>query len=476
MAAHTPKLLTASELSAAYRSRELSPVEATQASLAAIAAQDSAYNAYVLVDSDAALAQAKAAEQRWFDGAPIGPLDGVPSSIKDMFLSKGWPTLRGSACVDPEQPWEQDSPVTAHMRENGLVLLGKTTTPELGWKALTDSPRSGITRNPYDPSLTPGGSSGGSAVAVATGMGELSVGTDAGGSVRVPGAFCGVVGFKPTQGRIPLYPASAFGSLAHAGPMTRSVSDAALLMDVLGVPDHRDPTALPQRQRPFNAALSDEVRGLRAAFSPTLGYLGVDGEVAHVVSSAVAALDAAGLVTTEADPGFGNHLESFDRLWATGAAKALEAFGPDSASKLDQGLRRMGERGRACGMMEYLAALAHRAELGIHMGEFHTRYDVLLSPAVGIQPFEAGHDVPPGSGMTDWPEWAGFSFPFNLTQQPAISVPCGFTSSGLPVGLQIVGPRHADHLVLAVARLFEDIHPWDTSRPAAPAAPAVSPT
>lgn len=469
MASHTPTLFTANELSAAYRSRELSPVEATQASLDAIAAQDPAYNAFVLVDSDAALAQAKAAEQRWHDGRPIGPLDGVPSSIKDMFLSNGWPTLRGSACIDPQQPWEEDSPVTARMRENGLVLLGKTTTPELGWKALTDSPKSGITRNPYDPSLTPGGSSGGSAVAVATGMGELSVGTDAGGSVRVPGAFCGIVGFKPTQGRIPLYPASAFGSLAHAGPMARSVTDAALLLDVLGVPDHRDPTALPERQRPFSAALGDEIRGLRAAFSSTLGYLDVDDEVADVVASAVAALDTAGLAVTEVDPGFADHLESFDRLWATGAAKGLEAFGPGSESKLDPGLRRMGERGRACGMMEYLAALAHRAELGIHMGEFHTRYDVLLTPAVGIQPFEVGHDVPPGRGMVDWPEWAGFSFPFNLTQQPAISLPCGFTSSGLPVGLQIVGPRHADHLVLAVAALFENVLAWDTSRPAAPA-------
>src|SRR5699024_8586600 len=410
-----PDLLTANQLVTAYSSGQLSPVEATRAALDAITARDPEHNAYVLVDADAALAQAEAAAERWKDGRPLGPLDGVPSSIKDMFLCQGWPTLRGSAGVDANQPWREDSPVTARMRENGLVLLGKTTTPELGWKAVTDSPRFGITRNPYDSSLTAGGCSGGSAAAVATGMGALSVGTDAGGSVRVPGAFCGIVGFKPTQGRIPLYPASAFGSLAHAGPMTRSVADVALFMDVLGVPDHRDPTALPGAECAFGTAPAAGTSGLRVAFSPTLGYLDVDGEVAGQVSEAVAALADTGMFVDEVDPGFGDHLESFTRLWATGAAKGLEAFGPDVAGTLDPGLRRMGERGRECAIMAYLDALGRRAELGIQMGEFHTRYDLLVTPTVGIQPFEAGHDVPPGSGMSDWPEWAGFSFPFNLT-------------------------------------------------------------
>lgn len=233
----TDRELTASELVAAYATGELSPVEATQNALSAIEERDGEINAYCLVDADRALEQAKAAEIRWRDGNPIGWLDGVPASIKDMFLTQGWPTLRGSTSIPKDQPWDVDSPVMARMREAGLVVLGKTTTPEIAWKGVTDSELTGITRNPVDPSKTAGGSSGGSAAAVAAGMGGLSVGTDGGGSVRIPASFCGIVGMKPTHGRIPLYPASPFGPLAHAGPMACSVDDTALLLDVIATPD-----------------------------------------------------------------------------------------------------------------------------------------------------------------------------------------------------------------------------------------------
>lgn len=299
----TGTLLTASELVAAYSSGELSPVEATHSALEAIRERDKDYNAFTLVDPEAALDQARGSEERWREGNPIGWLDGVPASIKDMFLTQGWPTLRGSLCIERDQPWQVDSPVTARMRENGLVLLGKTTTPELGWKGVTDSPLDGVTRNPWNPALTPGGSSGGSAVAVATGMGDLSVGTDGGGSVRIPASFCGIVGFKPTGGRIPLYPASPFGPLAHAGPMARSVDDVALLLDVLATPDHRDPGALPPPLGTYREAVRRDVRGLRAAFSPALGYVDVEPEIAELVVSVVAALSEAGITVEEADPG-----------------------------------------------------------------------------------------------------------------------------------------------------------------------------
>ena len=187
------------------------------------------------------MADARASEQRWATGRPAGPVDGVPTSIKDVFLTRGWPTLRGSRTIDPAQPWAEDAPCVARLRDSGAVLLGKTTTPEIGWKGVTDSPLTGVTRNPWDPARTPGGSSGGAAAAVASGMGALAVGTDGGGSVRIPASFTGTVALKPTYGRIPLYPASPFGTLAHAGPMTRSVEDAALLLDVLSGPDSRDP-------------------------------------------------------------------------------------------------------------------------------------------------------------------------------------------------------------------------------------------
>ncbi|WP_409494049.1 amidase [Amycolatopsis sp. cmx-11-12] len=452
--------LTASELVAAYATGELSPVEATQNALRVIEERDGETNAYCLVDADGALEQAKASEIRWRDGNPIGWLDGVPASIKDMFLTQGWPTLRGSRCIDPDQQWDVDSPVTARLRENGLVLLGKTTTPELAWKGVTDNTLTGITRNPHDPSTTAGGSSGGSAAAVAAGMGELSVGTDGGGSIRIPASFCGIVGLKPTHGRIPLFPASPFGPLSHAGPLARSVDDTALLLDVLAMPDYRDPAALAPPVSTFREAVRRDVRGLIAAYSPTLGYVDVDPEVAEIVKSAVQSLGDAGLHIEETDPGFTDPKPAFDILWSTGAAKWLDTFPAGSDERVDPGLRKVWEFGKTFSASDYLGANAERAALGILMGEFHTRYDVLITPTVPIPAFEAGHEVPPGSGMSGWPDWTPFTYPFNMTQQPAISVPAGRTSSGLPVGLQIVGPRHSDDLVLAVAKLLEEVRPW----------------
>ncbi|SNR76424.1 aspartyl-tRNA(Asn)/glutamyl-tRNA(Gln) amidotransferase subunit A [Haloechinothrix alba] len=461
-------LLSASELVTAYSTGELSPVEATRAALEAIEQYDGTYNSYCLVDAESALDQARASEQRWHEGNPIGTLDGVPSSIKDMFLTQGWPTLRGSRCIDPQQPWEIDGPATARMRENGLVLLGKTTTPELGWKGTTDSPLTGITRNPWDPGKTAGGSSGGSAAAIAAGMGALSVGTDAGGSVRIPASFCGIVGFKPTYGRIPLYPASPFGMLAHAGPMALTVDDIALFLDVLALSDYRDPTALQPPLGSYREATRRDVRGIHAAYSPTLGYVDVDPEIARVVDGVVRDLGEAGLHVDEADPGIGDPREMFDVLWSTGAAKWLSKFPEGSENRIDPGLRELWNRGLTYSALDYLGANEARVELGIHMGEFHTRHDVLITPTMPIRPFEAGHDVPPDGDYRHWPEWTRFTYPFNMTQQPAISVPVGFTSDGMPVGLQIVGPRHSDDLVLGVARLVREVCPWSGERPPAP--------
>jgi aspartyl-tRNA(Asn)/glutamyl-tRNA(Gln) amidotransferase subunit A len=456
----TDRELTASELVAAYATGELSPVEATQNALSAIEERDGEINAYCLVDADRALEQAKAAEIRWRDGNPIGWLDGVPASIKDMFLTQGWPTLRGSTSIPKDQPWDVDSPVMARMREAGLVVLGKTTTPEIAWKGVTDSELTGITRNPVDPSKTAGGSSGGSAAAVAAGMGGLSVGTDGGGSVRIPASFCGIVGMKPTHGRIPLYPASPFGPLSHAGPMARSVDDTALLLDVIATPDPRDPAGLAPPVGTYREAVRRDVRGLIAAFSPTLGYVDVDPEVAAIVAASVKALSDAGLQIEETDPGFEDPKAAFDVLWSTGAAKMLDGFGSGTHERVDPGLRRVWDFGKQFSASDYLGATAERAALGILMGEFHTRYDVLITPTIPIPAFEAGHEVPPGSGLGGWPEWTPFTYPFNMTQQPAISVPAGRTAAGLPVGLQIVGPRHSDDLVLAVAKLLEEVRPW----------------
>ncbi|MFJ6133448.1 amidase [Janibacter terrae] len=451
-----PTEMTAVELVAAYGSGELSPVEATDAVLDRIEAADGEINAFCLVDRESALVQARAAEERWRAGHPQGLLDGVPISIKDIFLTDGWPTLRGSRAIDPDQPWTVDSPVAARLRADGMVFVGKTTTPELAWKGVTDSPLTGITRNPADPSTTAGGSSGGAAAAVAAGMGPVAVGTDGGGSVRIPASFCGIVGFKPTHGRIPMFPASPFGPLAHAGPMTRTVEDAAVLMDILSMPDPRDPTSLAPPTRTFRGELARDLTGLHVAYSRDLGWAQVDDEVGSIVDAAVARIAAAGMVVEAEGPGFEDPREAFELLWATGAATLLRGM-PGARETVDPGLGRIWDEGETSSGVEYLQARAVAAQLGITMGAFHERHNLLLTPTMPIVAFEAGHDVPPGSGLRGWPDWTPFTYPFNMTQQPAISIPCGTTAAGLPVGLQIVGPRHSDDLVLAAARWVEGV-------------------
>jgi aspartyl-tRNA(Asn)/glutamyl-tRNA(Gln) amidotransferase subunit A len=455
--------LTASELLVAYRTGELSPVEATEAALERIRRHDAQVNAFCLVDADTALAAAKESEERWRHGEPAGALDGVPISIKDILLTRGWPTLRGSRTVDPTGPWDVDGPHVARVREQGAVLLGKTTTPELGWKGVTDNPLTGVTRNPWDPTRTPGGSSGGSAAAVLLGMGPLSLGTDGGGSVRIPAAFTGTTALKPTYGRVPHYPPSPFGTLAHVGPMTRTAADAALLLDVVSGADPRDPWALAPTGTAV-ATLDAGVAGLRIAVSPTLGYVDVHPEVAAAFAAAVQVFADLGAHVEEADPGFADPIGAFETLWFSGAAKSIEHLGPEQRALMDPGLVAISEQGARASALDYLTAMAVRNDLGTRMGAFHGRYDLLLTPTLPIPAFEAGVEVPAGWPRERWTTWTPFTYPFNMTQQPAASVPCG-VAEALPVGLQIVGPRHADNAVLAAAHAFQQATDWHKRRP-----------
>lgn len=459
---------TAVELVQGYRAGTVSPVEATRNALAAIDSHDEAVNAFVLVDAEGALAAAKASEARWRAGQPLGPGDGVPTSIKDALWTRGWPTLRGSWLIDDAGPWNEDAPSVARLRETGAVLLGKTTTPEYSWKGVTDSPRYGVTGNPWDPTKTAGGSSGGSAAAVALGMGAWSVGTDAGGSVRIPAAFTGTVALKPTYGLIPAYPPSPFGTLAHPGPMTRTVADTAALLDVITGFDARDWAAMPTPSASFLAGLDDGVAGLRVAFSPNLGFVHNDPEVDAAVRAAVTVLADAGARVEEVDPGFADPLDAFHVLWFSGAAKVLQGYGGlgDAwADRVDPGLRRTAEIGASFSASDYLDATAVRMQLGELMGRFHQSYDVLVTPTLPLPAFPAGADVPDGWPSPDWASWTPYTYPFNMTQQPALSVPCGFTSAGLPVGLQIVGRRHADAMVLRVGRAYEAATEWHRRTP-----------
>ncbi len=457
--------LTAADLVASYSRGDLSPVDVTRLVLERIERHNERVNAYCLVDEERALDTARESEQRWRRAEPCGLLDGVPVSIKDVFLTRGWPTLKGSRTVETNQDWAANAPVVARLREHGAVPLGKTTTPELGWKGITDSPLTGVTRNPWDTSRTPGGSSGGSAAAVALGMGPLSVGTDGGGSVRIPASFSGIFALKPTYGRIPLFPASPFGTLAHAGPMTRTVADAALMLDVLGEFDSRDWSALAPPGIAYRDNLEARIGELRIAYSPTLGYAKVDPEVEAAVREAVDFLAGLGAAVDEVDPGFDDPVEDFHTLWFSGAAKSVQHLSDEQRAMLDPGLQEICVQGEEYSAVDYLTAVARRMELGQLMGRFHEGFDLLITPTMPIPAFAADQEVPTEWPQRRWTSWSQFSYPFNMTQQPAASLPCGTTSAGLPVGLQVVGPRHADARVLAACAAVETARPWIHRRP-----------
>lgn len=452
--------LSAHELLRQYRDKSLSPVEATQAVLARIEQVNSVVNAFCVIDPDQALASARESEDRWAKGAPCGMIDGVPTTIKDVVLTKGWPTLRGSRAIDPGQPWDDDAPCTARLREQGAVLLGKTTTPEFGWKGITDSPLTGITRNPWHTNKTPAGSSGGAAAAAALGLGALHIGTDGGGSIRMPAAFTGVFGHKPTFGRVPAWPASPFGTLAHIGPIARTVADAALMLNVLTLPDHRDWFSVPHDGRDYTANLEDGVKGLRIAFSPDLGYASVDPEIAALVRAAADVFADLGAEVEEADPGIGDTTEVFRNHWYAGAAALLDGFSDEQRAVMEAGLLEVAADGAKLSAVTYLKSATARANIGTRMREFHETYDLLLTPSVSIPAFNVGLESPDPDAQTRWTSWTPFTYPFNLTQQPACSAPCGFTKDGLPAGLQIVGRNFDDALVLRAARAYETARPF----------------
>ena len=453
--------MSAIELLAGYRAGAFSPVEATQAVLDRIHALNDEINAFVLIDDESALATARKSEARWLNGAPEGLLDGVPTTLKDLVLTKGWPTLKGSLTVDPAGPWEEDAPCVARLREHGAVFLGKTTTPEAGWKGLTESALSGITRNPWNLAKTPGGSSGGASAALAADMGPLAVGSDGGGSIRIPAAFTGVFGIKANFGRVPVYPESAMRSLSHVGPMTRTVADAALMLNVLSLPDHRDHTALPYQGIDFTRGLDDGIADLRVAFSADLGYASVDGEVARIVADAVTAFAELGVSVVHRDPGFENPKGIFKTHWWAGAAGAFAHLPDSEKAKLEPELAEIVADGQNLDIMDYIAAMEGRAVLCSQLRSFFQKFDLLLTPSLAVPAFDVGRLQPPGSAPDDayWMDWTPFTFPFNLSQQPACSIPCGFTQDGLPIGLQIVADNFREDLVLRAAKAFEAIRP-----------------
>lgn len=455
--------LSASDLLRLYRRRELSPVEVASDALARIDRFEPAINAFVLVDKEGALAGARASEVRWQKGEPLGLADGLPVTVKDIIDIKGQPTRRGSLTT-PTTPAAQDAPAVARLKEQGAVILGKTTTPEFGWIGVCHSPLTGITRNPWNRERTTGGSSGGAGATALLNLGVMHLGTDGAGSIRIPAAFTGVFGIKPSYGRVAAFPASPFSVLAHQGPLTRTVTDAALMLSVIGGPDARDTTAWNTPVPDFRIGLQDGVRGLRVAFSPRLGYVKyVDPDVEAATAKAAQVFAELGAIVEEVDPGFAEPLDTIMAIWYGVSAAVVGGLPPAEQEKVDPGLRQVAREGSGTTLADYLAAHAARTQLAEHMRKFHERYDLLLTPQMPLTAIEVGR-VTPSDGRygQGWIDWSPYTYPFNLTQQPAASVPCGFAADGLPVAVQIVGPPRNDALVLRAARALESAQPWAT--------------
>ncbi|MEJ0026032.1 MAG: amidase [Rhizomicrobium sp.] len=455
-----PHELTASEMSALFASRELSPVEVTEACLTRIEALDAEINAFCFSDPHASQTMAEASEARWLAGEPLSPLDGVPVAVKDLLVTKGWPTRRGSYTVEPSAYIDTDAPTVARLREAGAVLIGKTTTPEFGWKGSTDSPLTGITRNPWNKAKTPGGSSGGSSAALAARFCPLALGTDGGGSIRIPASFTNTYGLKPSFGRVPAYPLSPFGTLAHVGPMSRTVLDSAMLMNVIARPDARDWYSLPYFPTDYAAEIESPLAGKRIAFSPRMGFATrILPEIETLVAAAAKRFEQLGAHVEQVDPPGGDPGPTFRTLWWSGAGSLLGDYTPEQMAKLDPGLRRMAEEGMAISKKDYMNAALARGAYGSAMRRFMETYDFLLTPQLATAAFDVGKLSPLDDDGNAWMAWTPFTVPFNLTQQPAASVPCGFTRDGLPVGLQVVGRMFDDAGVLAASYAYEMTDP-----------------
>ncbi|MER3449732.1 MAG: amidase [Chloroflexota bacterium] len=458
------------ELAHRIRRKELSPVEVFDAFAARIEALNPKLNAFCTLVLDRAREEARQAEAAVMRGDPLGPIHGLPVGIKDLVPTAGIRTTFGSKLYAENVP-QVDGEVVRRIRAAGGIIVGKTTTPEFGHKGVTDSPLFGITRNPWNPDRTPGGSSGGAAAAVAAGMVPLAQGSDGGGSIRIPAAFCGIFGYKPSYGLVSRAPTlDYFTTLSHLGPMTRTVADGILFLKAMAGYDHKDPYSLPfpTDQLDNVPAAAESLKGLKIAWSPDLGYAPVEAEVLELTRLAVRAFEELGAIVEEASPGFENPLPAFEVLFGTLLAVQVVDYLPDRQADIDPTLLKIVERALGFTAVDYAKAQAQRSRLYEKCIAFFEKYDLLVTPTMPMPAFEVGVYPPKLVGGVELDEslgWTPFTFPFNLTNQPAASVPAGWTRDGLPVGLQVVGGPRQDLLVLRAAAAFERARPWAHRRP-----------
>ena len=442
--------------------KKLSPVEVVNSFFERIGKINPKINAYITLMVDSALAEAKKAEDSMMKGEELGPLHGVPVSIKDLIFTKGVRTTMGSKLLEDFVP-QEDAVQVERLKKAGAIILGKTNTPEFGLKMLTDNRIFGFTRNPWNLERSPGGSSGGAAAAVASGLGPLAAGSDGGGSIRIPSSCCGVFGIKPQLGRVPRYPIFHGAEiLTHEGPITRSVRDAALMLDVISGIHWGDVYSIPAPEESFFKSMNSGIKGMKIAWSPDLGYAQVETEVRDICEQAVSKFTGIGAVVEEAHPEIDNPESYHATIYTVDHLAVLSSFGPvdeivDKVDPLTATILYVAEDIKAT---EYAKAMFSRQELAVKLGEFFQVYDVLLTPTLAAPPPPIDFDDPAG-----FLRWLPFILVFSLTGQPAASIPAGWTRDGLPVGLQIIGRPYDEMTVLKAASAFEEVSPWEHLKP-----------
>jgi len=455
--AFTPAL----DLAARIRAKDVSPVEVVDGFLERIDQLNPILNAFCELRADEVRAEARAAEVAVQRGDDLGPFHGVPIAVKDQMKIKGARVTFGTHLL-ADYAATEDAPVITRLRQAGALMLGLTTMPEFGWQGISWSPLYGMTRNPWNLERSTSGSSAGSGAAVAAGLVPIATGSDGAGSIRMPASFCGIVGLKPTYGRVAMFPVSVSELVTHYGPMARTVRDTAALLQAMSGPDPRDPHCLPASDEDYLASCEGGVQGLRIAYSPDLGYAQVNPEVADIVADAVKRFSELGADVVEATPGFADPIWAADQyLWAGAANRAYPRL-DEMRDKMDPGFVQAVEMMAERTLFDASKARLVRYELAATMGQFFQQYDLLLTPTMADTAFGLDRtERPYGPTLA----WSPFTYPFNLTGEPAITVPAGWSATGLPVGLQIVGPRFAEGRVLRAAAAFEAAQPWSDRRP-----------
>lgn len=443
------------ETAALFQSGAVSPVELAQQCLERIAAYDQKLNAFCRITPETALAAARESEKRWRNGKPLSPIDGIPATIKDLFEVKGEIMRQGSHLM-PAISAKADSPVVRNLRRAGAVFLGATATPEFGHKGVTDSPLTGITRNPWNTEKTPGGSSGGSAVAAAMDMGMIHLGSDAGGSCRIPASFTGVFGYKPTQNTLPVFPATFFYSFSTPGLLAAHIDDITCCLPVLRKPDPRDPTQITGAFK----KTKHQNKYMKAAYIPAFSGIYVHPDTAAAVQKTAQRLQDIAAVE-QITPPLDRLVELTNINWLAGAATILAHFpDDDSRNKMDPSMLLFGEMGENMPLSRFLHAQQLRLELRQYCAKLFKKYDFLIMPTTPTPAFQAGVQSPRHPETGDiWYDWTPFTFLANMAGLPAISIPAGFSADGLPLAVQIIGAAMDDITVLDIGAWLEQEMP-----------------